>query len=725
MEGLRLSNHNRPIRVILITDGDETARKAVETAANNLGLRCISRSAGQPTPLEPEQLVELIQQAVADPVVVMLDDGGKQGVGQGERALNYLIKHPDIQVLGVLAVAANTSGTQGTLVRCSIDNQSRLISGPVDKNGLPEKAGHQYLEGDTVEILAQLAVANVVGIGDPGKMNKRDDPGRGAPVTTRALLEILKPTKQADSAGKGGIFTVSEANIKFGHRYEDNVSFLKEELGVGENFDAVCREFRIAGKPAALFFINGLAKDEPATEVMKRLLLLNREDILPNTLDKLLEEGLPHFQVQAVETFDEAIGNILSGPMALVVEGIPRAIIIDVRQYPARQPEEPDIERVIRGSRDGFSETLLVNTALLRRRIRDPKLRTEMIQVGKRSKSDICLCYLKDVANPELVEMVKHRLEEIKIDGLPMAEKSVEELITPGSYWNPLPRVRYTERPDVAAVHILEGHVVVMVDSSPSVIIAPATYFHHLQHAEEYRQSPTPGIYIRWVRFAAILTSLFLGPLWLLGALHPEILPPSLQFVGPQKVGPIPLLIQFLIAEGAIDMMRMAAIHTPTPLGTALGIIAAVLVGEVAVEMGLLTNEVILYTAIAAVGTFATPSFEVAMANRLIRLFLMLMVGFFGVTGWWVGLTVSFILVASTRSFGIPYLWPLVPFNWQGLRTILVRSPVPIQNVRPSILRTLDPVRQTPVAARKPRIHQVKPDKDKSPASKSGRRTKE
>ena len=495
----------------------------------------------------------------------------------------------------------------------------------------------------------------------------------------------------------------SGANIKFSRQYEDNISFLKEEIGVGKSFDAVCREFRIAGKPAALLFINGLVNDQPATEVMKRLMLLHREEILPDTLDKLLEEGLPHFQVQAVETFDEAIGQILSGPMALVVEGVARGIIIDVRQYPARPPEEPDIERVIRGSRDGFSETLLVNTALIRRRIRDPKLRLEMIQVGKRSKSDICICYLDDVTNPELVEMVKGRLEEIQIDGLPMAEKSVEELITPGSYWNPFPRVRYTERPDVAAVHILEGHIVVMVDASPSVLIAPATYFHHVQHAEEYRQSPAPGMYIRWLRFGAILLSLLLGPLWLLVSLHPELLPESLKFIGPEEVGAFPLLLQFLIAEGAIDLMRMAAIHTPTPLGTALGIIAAVLVGEIAVKMGFLINEVILYTAIAAVGTYATPSFELAMGNRLVRLFLLLMVGFFGVTGWWVGITVSFILIATTRSFGIPYLWPLIPFNWQGLRTILVRSPVPVQNVRPSILRTLDPVRQTPLPARKPR----------------------
>jgi len=495
----------------------------------------------------------------------------------------------------------------------------------------------------------------------------------------------------------------TKSNITLGRSYEENVSFLKEELGVGISFDAVCREFRIGGKPAALFFINGLAESQQSTEVLKRLMFLGRMDILPDTLDKLLEEGIPHYQVQAVETFDEVIGNVLSGLLALIVDGVSRAIIIDVRKYPARQPEEPDIERVVRGSRDGFTETLLVNTALIRRRVRDPKLRTLMIQVGKRSKTDICICYIQDITNPSLVEMIKKRLEEIKIDGLPMAEKSVEELISPGSYWNPFPKVRYTERADVAAMHLLEGHVVVLVDTSPSVIIAPTTFFHHVQHAEEYRQNPAIGVYIRWVRFAAILLSVVLGPLWLLGSLEPALLPPALSFIGPREPGPVPLLVQFLIAEIAIDMMRMAAIHTPTPLATALGVIAAVLVGELAVKVRLLTNEVILYTAIAAIGSFSTPSMEMSMANRLVRLFLILMVGFFRLPGLIAGLVIAFLFVAFTRSFGIPYLWPLLPPDLTALKGILVRSPVPMQNIRPRILKPLDLFRQMPAAARKPR----------------------
>ena len=275
-----------------------------------------------------------------------------------------------------------------------------------------------------------------------------------------------------------------------------------------------------------------------------------------------------------------------------------------------------------------------------------------------------------------------------------MAEKSVEELIVGGNTWNPFPKVRYTERPDVAAIHLLEGHVLIMVDASPSVIIAPSTFFHHLQHAEEYRQNPTVGVYIRWVRFIAIFASVLLTPLWLLLALSPELLPESMQFIGPQKMGNVPLLIQFLIGELALDLMRMAAIHTPSPMTTALGVIAALLIGEVAINIGLFSPEVILYTATVAVCSYCTPSYEMAMANRLVRLFILLLTGIFQLPGLIAGVLLTLVVLLFTKSFGIPYLWPLIPFNFRALKSIMVRSPVAIQNVRPEILQTLDDQRQ-------------------------------
>ncbi|NLB88782.1 MAG: spore germination protein [Syntrophomonadaceae bacterium] len=484
--------------------------------------------------------------------------------------------------------------------------------------------------------------------------------------------------------------------------YSKNVEFLKKELGAGESFDVIFREFRIAGRKAVLICIDGFVKDEALIYIMQSLYEIRKEGSLFNDVKKLLKVRIPYIELSTESKIDELLYFVLSGSILLIVDGIEEAFVIDARTYPARDPDEPELERVVRGSRDGFTETIVFNTALIRRRVRDPKLRVKLLQVGKRSKSDICVCYINDIADPELVKNIIDRIENIEIDAIPMAEKSVEELITPGSFWNPFPKVRYTERPDVAATHLFEGHVLIIVDTSPSVIIAPATYFHHVQHAEEYRQNPTVGVYIRWVRFIAIVASVILTPLWLLFALSPEYLPESLKFIGPEKVGKIPLLLQFLIAEISIDLMRMAAIHTPSPLATALGVIAALLIGDIAVNIGLLIPEVIIYTAVVAVGAFSTPSYEMSMANRLARLFILLSTGLFRLPGFIVSLGLVILLLSITKSFGIPYLWPLIPFNYRALKSILIRSPVPIQNIRPEALNPQDSSRQ-PVPALKRR----------------------
>ena len=499
--------------------------------------------------------------------------------------------------------------------------------------------------------------------------------------------------------------------VKVSKKIEENIAYIKEELSLDTNFDVMIREIKVGGKDAAIFFMDGFAKDYVMLKILELLMKLPKEEIVPNTIKKLMQEHIGYLEVETVETLDDAISDVLAGPLALLIDGQEEIIILDVREYPARGPEEPDLEKVVRGSRDGFVETLVFNTALIRRRIRDPKLRMEIQQVGTRSKSDICISYIQDIANPELVAQIKELLSKIEIDGLPMAEKSVEELITPGSYWNPFPKVRYTERPDVAAVHLLEGHILVIVDNSPSVIILPATYWHHVQHVEEYRQNPTVGVYLRWVRFIAIFASVFLLPLWFLFALQPELLPPGLAFIGPEEVGKVPLIWQFLIAEVAIDFLRMAAIHTPSPLATSLGLIAAILIGQVAIDIGLFIPEVLLYVAVAAVGTYSTPSYELSNANRLVRLMLLVLVGLFQLPGFLLGLIITFGVLILTKSFGVPYFWPVIPLNIRALRDIIVRSPVPIQNIRSSILKPQDKVRQAS-PARKPMGKKKKDSKE-------------
>lgn len=243
------------------------------------------------------------------------------------------------------------------------------------------------------------------------------------------------------------------------------------------------------------------------------------------------------------------------------------------------------------------------------------------------------------------------------------------------------------------ASHLLEGRVVVFVDTSPSVMVLPTTFFDLCQHAEENRQTPFMGTYLRWVRFIGIFASMFLLPLWMLLVLHPELKPAMLEFIGPQKTAKIPLIAQFLIVELGVDLLRMAAVHTPTPLGSAMGLIAAILVGDIAVQTGLFVNEVVLYMAVAAIGMFATPSYELGLANRIVRLGLLLAVAAFQIPGFMIGSTLLVVLLTTHRSYNSPYMWPFIPFNAKAMAEIILRMPVLSSKTRPSFNKTRDNTR--------------------------------
>ncbi|WP_407268386.1 spore germination protein [Radiobacillus sp. PE A8.2] len=475
-------------------------------------------------------------------------------------------------------------------------------------------------------------------------------------------------------------------------KYSDNVAYMRDRLGVEKSFDVIQLDVEYAGRKMALFMIDGFVKDDILHYLMKLLSRLEPDQLDPNPLEQLLKKHLPYVELDKVDDLDVASDTVLAGPTALVVEGIDKVIMIDARTYPVRGPQEPDLERVVRGSRDGYVETIVFNTALTRRRIRDRSLRMEYMSIGRRSKTDICVCYLEDIADPEKVKTLKDNLSKIDTDGLPMAEKTVEEFLG-GRHWNPYPTIRYTERPDTAAAHIYEGHILLIIDGSPSVMITPATYWHHLQHAEEYRQKPLVGAYLRAVRFIAVIASLFVLPLYYLFSIEPTLLPSAIEFIGPNDYGVIPLLFQFLIAEIGIDMLRMAAIHTPSALATALGLVAAILIGQVAVEVGLFSYEVVLYLSVAAIGTFATPSYEMSLANRLVRMFLLIVTASFGVVGYVVGITAWLIYLLRMDSFKVGYLWPFIPFSAKGMRDILIRAPIPLKNRRPAFLNPQDPDR--------------------------------
>ncbi|WP_100010748.1 spore germination protein [Lentibacillus sediminis] len=485
----------------------------------------------------------------------------------------------------------------------------------------------------------------------------------------------------------------TEKNTPIPARVSEVETYMKSRLGVDVSFDLGFREIIVLKQKVQIYYVTGLCDTSFIQQLLKELIEINDVESNKRKLPEIIENRLVHQQVERVKTMDEAVDQMLSGLISIFINGERFSLVVDVRHYPGRTPEEPDTERVIRGARDGYTENIIENTALTRRRLRDTRLRHEMLKVGERSKTDVCLSYLQDVADKGLIDLIKKRIEAIEIDGISMADKTVEEFIMERKF-SPYPLVRYTERPDVAANHLLEGHVLVIVDTSPSVIILPTTHFHHLQHAEEYRQSPTIGSFVRLVRYIAVFASLYLLPLWLLFSTEPSLLPGELSFIGPNDVGNIPIAVQMLIALTGMEFLRLSAIHTPTALATSLGLIAAVLIGQIAIDVGMFIPEVILYVAISAVGSYVTPSYELSTANKVVNVLLVILTGAFGLYGFIVGVAAHLLFLVNLKSLRTPYLWPFIPFNPRAMLHVLVRVPVPFTNSRPSIVHPKNNYRQ-------------------------------
>ncbi|WP_342601321.1 spore germination protein [Psychrobacillus sp. FSL H8-0483] len=465
-------------------------------------------------------------------------------------------------------------------------------------------------------------------------------------------------------------------------------NFLKEKFGVNESYDFGTLHTHLYEFPVLLVYINGLVDGLVLTELLTDTQRRFTEEEIDE--NEIMEHYFPYYSITKYDSKEKWLIALLSGQVTFILNN-GSVYTIDVRHYPGRNPEEPDNEKVVRGSRDGFTENIVQNTALVRRRIRDTNLRFELHQVTNLGQTDIAISYIKGIANDDNLIQIRKRLKQIKHDGLTMTDKAIEEWLFKQGF-HPLPFVRFTERPDIAAAHLLEGHILIIVDTSPSAIIVPTTLFHHLQHAEEYRQAPAIGTIVRWIRFFGVFLSLFLLPFWYLLSKYPEFVPKALDFLGPKEMGEIPLLIQIIVADIGIEFLRLAAIHTPSPLSTAMGIIAALVIGQMAVDVGLFVSEVILYTALTAIFTFSIPSYELSITTKIFRTFILLSTAAFGANGFFISSVCLLWYVCSVRPLNVPYLWPVLPFFPTAFMRTLIRFPMPVDAKRPFITRS--PVRK-------------------------------
>lgn len=444
---------------------------------------------------------------------------------------------------------------------------------------------------------------------------------------------------------------VEKDTKKVGCSFQENIAYLEQVLPVKESFDIVRRDMEIGERAATFYFIDGFTKDESMLKIMDSLFSVKAED-MPEDGTTFARRHIPYVEVDLVQSFDEVFRNLLSGTTCLFIEGYEVCFVIDCRTYPARSVDEPDKDKSLRGSRDGFVETIVFNTALLRRRIRDAHLVMEMTEAGQTSRTDIAICYMKDRVDPELLKNVSSRIEKLQIDDLRMNQQSLAEALFKRKWFNPFPKFKFTERPDTAAACLLEGKIVILVDNSPSAMILPTSIYDMVEEANDYYFPTITRVYLKFSRALITFGTVFLTPVYLLFMQNLEWLPEMFRFTVVQEPVYVPLIFQFLLLELSIDGLRLAAMNTPSMLSTPLSVIAGLVMGEFAVSSGWFNAEIMLGMAFVAVANYTQPNFELGYALKFMRLMLLILTACFNGIGFAVGcvLVVCFLAFNKTLS---------------------------------------------------------------------------
>ncbi len=457
----------------------------------------------------------------------------------------------------------------------------------------------------------------------------------------------------------------------------ENIKTIQSLLPIGESFDIITRELTF-GRTAAYFVgINGLCRTEVLQEIMSDLqnpVFVQTAEI--ENLEAFLRAKLGYAQVSLSDDFETIVLNVLSGPVALFVDGFDRAVLIDVRTYPQRGVKEPDMERITRGARDGFVETMLFNANLIRRRIRSCGLTFSIRHVGTESSTDIAIAYMEPLVNKSLLKLINDTLAELRVTSLTMGSQSLKELLLPAKWWAPLPGIQMTERPDVACSYLLEGHIVILVDNSPTALILPCTIFQFTQSPDDYYKSPSVGGYFRLIRFLCIPVNLLLMPLFLLFTTVFRAETATWNLLTEGSVSAPRIFFYVMAVEFAIDLLKYSAALTDSRFSGSLSIVGGLLIGDIAVRLNWASPEVLFYAGITLLTGISLSTPEFADALRLYRLFLLLATGFFRLPGFCIGLLLILLSVIKTPTFGkMSYFWPLFPFERRALHNLLFRSP--------------------------------------------------
>lgn len=466
-------------------------------------------------------------------------------------------------------------------------------------------------------------------------------------------------------------------NEKMTGSLQKDMKYLNGKLSVDVNFDVVYRVIHMGGREACIYFIDGFCKDEMMQKMLQYFMDIKPEE-MPENAHEMAKQNIPHVEVDLNDKWDTIIYSIMSGVFVLLVDGFEKALLIDSRTYPSRSVSEPDKDKVLRGSKDGFVETVVFNTALIRRRIRSTDLRMEIQSAGESSKTDIVLCYMGSRVDQRFLDEIKDKIQNIQVDALTMNQESLAECLFSKKWYNPFPKFKYTERPDTAAAQILEGNIVILVDNSPSAMILPTSVFDVVEEADDYYFPPITGTYLRITRFLISVLTYVMTPTFLLLMNHREWVPQAFAFIILKEDPNIPLIWQFLILELAIDGLRLAAVNTPSMLSTPLSVMAALVLGEFSVNSGWFSPEVMLYMAFVAIANYTQANYEMGYALKFMRILNLILTALFGLGGYIAGIAIFLLSIAFNRTVSHQsYLYPLIPFDGRRLANRLFRLRLP------------------------------------------------
>ncbi|MBR3836371.1 MAG: spore germination protein [Clostridia bacterium] len=472
-----------------------------------------------------------------------------------------------------------------------------------------------------------------------------------------------------------------QEKVLFSDNFYDNEKMLDEYFRVDKNFDVVNTRFKVTDRDAKLYYIDGFVNNEIAERVLNYMMSTPRQFSESISPEEFVQSVVSYIEMDISADMNTIAKVVYSGAIFMIVDGFSTGFLIKTRNYPRRSVTEPDNDKVLRGAHDGFVEALLINTALIRRRIRDRDLIMEVHEVGTRSRTDIALCYLESKADMKNVNKIRKKISQIDVNTLNMSQESLIECFIKKQIFNPFPKVRYTERPDSAAACIAEGSIIVLVDNSPAAMIVPTSFFEFLQDTNDYYFPPIVGTYLRFIRSIIFGLALLLSPTWFLLISNPQWIPDWLSFITVKEYYTIPIIVQLLIIEVVIDTLKLASLNTPNALSNSFSVIGALVLGDLAVTAKLFSSEVVLFMAFVAIANFAQPSFELGYAFKLSRIFILILTAMFNLWGFVVGIAIVFLQMFFTKTItGRGYMYPLIPFNAKTLSRLLIRHPISKDN---------------------------------------------